>query len=174
MRKLIALAILRQRQEAKRLRRLVLVMALVGAHLAHLAAKIKTRHYLQRADLVPIRASPWYHLKTHPTDRAYLQLMGLTVESFHNLLTPFSAILSGLHELRRPQINRKGAGCKRVMDTQDVLALVLSWLHLPCTSVPLMLIFSIGPACLSRYLRDGKVPSKCVLKPACSGPTRIP
>jgi hypothetical protein len=73
-------------------------------------------------------------------------------------MTPFLAILSGLHQLLLPQINSKGAECKleRGMDTEDVLALVLSWLHLPCMLAQLMLIFSIRPACLSRYLLDGK------------------
>jgi hypothetical protein len=69
MKKLMALATLARREAAKLRKILAIILALVGAHLVYFASKIKTRHYLQRADLVPHRASPGFHLKTNPTAR---------------------------------------------------------------------------------------------------------
>ncbi len=62
--------------------------------------KLKTRHYLQRRDLVARTVSQWTHLKNQLSDMAYLQIFGLTVDAFRELLPKFGAILTEM----RPQV----------------------------------------------------------------------
>ncbi len=56
-------------------RRERLLLALAAAHLDDLLSEVKPRRYRKRSHLVLRRASPRTHLKSNPSDGAYLQVL---------------------------------------------------------------------------------------------------
>jgi len=157
-------ALIRKRRARNRHRLRLARMILRAMELALEWHRIRTRHYLRRKDLVAMHASPWAHIKQIREDHSALQVMGLTWASFDHLHGFFAPILQGLWRSRHSGNNPRGSGRKRLMETQDVLGLTLTWLHVPAYHVMLMLTWSLAPGTLSVYLRDWQQCLLCAFK----------
>jgi hypothetical protein len=82
--------------------------------------------------------------------------MGVTWEAFPHLLGYFEPLLKDLWCSLHSVGNSKSTGRKRLMGTDDVLGLTLTWIHVPAYHIMLMLTFALSPATLSDYLKDGR------------------
>ncbi len=158
---LACLALSRKRRARKKQRLEVARMALRAMNLALQWHRIRTRHFLRRKDLVPVRTSPWAHLKAIREDHSALQVMGVTWAAFDHLFKVFDPVLQNLWLSHRRSINSRGAGRKRLMDSRDVLGLTLAWIHVPAYHAMLVLTWSLTPGTLSLYLKDGR---RCLLR----------
>jgi hypothetical protein len=150
--------LVRARARARKRRRLkALEMAIAAMKTVLVMNSLRTRHYITRSDLLPIRATPWRHLCASHQDMGALQLMGLTWRAFGDLLSVFAPVLEQQwqREFSSPA-NWRGSGRKRIMNSADILGLTLCWLHVPSYNVMIMLVFGLCPSTLSRYLKRGR------------------
>ena len=129
----------RQRRRALQLRKIAMCKkGLLAAKIVMAMNSLKARHYLTRADVLPIDETPWAHIKATKQDGAAMQLMGITWGAFDVLLTTFSPIIEALWESRKSgSDNKRGAGRRRLLKACDVLALTLAWIHVPTYTVML-------------------------------------
>lgn len=121
-------------------------------------SRVRNRHYLTRKVLSDQAHAAWKKLKHSKDDMAYLEVTGLTYQSFKDLHREFAPLLNQLWSTRKKN-PRETRGRKRKMKAWDVLGLTLAFMHMLANGIPLRLIFAQPPSTLSRNLADGM----CVL-----------
>jgi hypothetical protein len=113
------------------------------------------RTYLTRQDLPgnPCTSSAWTHMRAVGSNRAFITVMGLDVQTFESILVPFDLAWNGTAIPRR-DVNPNGAPqpSRRSLDSAGGLALVLHWLSSTMAAYTLQQIFSITAAVCSRDL----------------------
>ena len=110
------------------------------------------RHYLTRPALCIPQESAWACIVQSANDMAYLEVTSLTLAAFHILHDSFGPCL----QRHWDSLKDHKQGRKRKMDTWCVLGMTLAWFHRPYEITDLALIFGQVPACVTRYLQQGK------------------
>jgi hypothetical protein len=113
------------------------------------------RMYLTQQDLPgnPRTSSAWTHMRAVGSDRAFITVMGLDVQTFESILVPFNLAWNGTAIPRR-DVNPNGAPqpSRQSLDFARGLALVLHWLSSTMAAYRLQQIFSITAVVCSRDL----------------------
>jgi len=135
------------------------------------------RHYLTRPALCRPEDSAWACIVQSGNDMAYLEVTALTLRAFEILHDSFGPCLeqhwNALRATGKPQ------GRKRKMTTWCVLGMTLAWFHRPYECSDLALIFGQVPACVTRYLQEGKntllsiLPTMRLARIAWPSPTKM-
>ncbi len=115
------------------------------------------RHYLIRDDLHLADECAWRQLYSSYRDAAFLQTMNVDTTTFAMLLQQFMEHPAAVQMYGpvRSNRNRKGSGRKRMFQPYDHLAIVLHYLRSKATQSMLGMLFGMGQAQLSVYVRQG-------------------
>ncbi|PLW28438.1 hypothetical protein PCASD_19136 [Puccinia coronata f. sp. avenae] len=151
----------RRRQEYDEAAIIIVALASMGGPIRNL------RTYLTRGDLPgdPLVDSAWAYLWSSQSDRAFITTMGVDVNTFETIHTPFSLLWNG-ETIPRGDVNPHGEPQpgRRALDSASCLGLVLHWLSSTMPAYNLQQLFAITPAVCSRYLACGLQYLLAVLK----------
>jgi hypothetical protein len=113
---------------------LVLTMSLAAlANMEYDCGLVRVRHQLTKTGIPRFVDSGWSCIKTSQEDVNFLEFTALTLGAFHLLHAHFAPVM---YEWWLKNItNTQGDGRPRAMETYDILALVLSYMHLPGISL---------------------------------------
>jgi hypothetical protein len=113
---------------------LVLTMSLAAlAAMEYDCGLVRVSHQLTKTGIPRFVDIAWSCIKTSKEDANFLEFTALTLGAFHLLHAHFAP---AMYELWLKNItSTQGDGCPRAMETYDILALVLAYMHLPGISL---------------------------------------
>eukprot|EP00957_Ditylum_brightwellii_P138323 10542655-Ditylum_brightwellii.AAC.1 len=128
--------------------------------------------------LVPVYCSPWRKLFYSGDESALITVTGFNYKTFLVLNDRFKILfhkltLFGQDEYSLWKVESK-RDCKRVVESEDCLGLVLTWTWTRGFIWPLLLIFGITLSTLKRYLKFAQVVLLECLKTNSNIPAKLP
>jgi hypothetical protein len=137
-----------QDKEDKDILLAIVALAIFGKPVVHRSLQT----YLTQQDLPgnPCTRSAWTHMRSVRTNRAFVTVMGVDVQTFESILVPFDLAWNA-SKILRGDVNTNGAPqpSRQSLDSAGALALLLHWLSSTMAAYLLQQIFSITAAVCS-------------------------